>query len=224
MHNIRIKFSGRGLLNGFAPALRSNQHGQSLIETCLAMFIICLIFFGLFQVSQMAAAREILHHAAARGARAKTVGFNHFMVYKAIRVAAIPNAGRMTAPAEFRNNDLTLQAMLATLSPGELWDTVLQRAVPSSLQLDIKTARIPEYMLSVNYARSGYILNYEDWDTINWHIPHQSSSSIIEIDVSQQYPLRLPFHRAFYAADSVDLHGVSAIENHYPLYLDDRDW
>jgi hypothetical protein len=195
-----------------------------MIETSLAMFIICLIFFGLFQISQLSAAREILHHAAARGARAKTVGFNQFMIYKAIRVASIPNAGRMTVPVDFRNVDHTLRRMLTTMRPGAFWDEVLSRVVPSSLQQDMESARIPEYMHSINEARSNYVLDYEDWDTISWRIPHGTASAIIDVDVSQRYPLRLPFHRAFYAADSVDLHGVSSIENHYPLYLDDRDW
>ena len=54
--------------------------------------MICVIFMGIFQVSQLAVAREVLHHAAARGARARSVGFNAFMVQKSVRVAAIPNA------------------------------------------------------------------------------------------------------------------------------------
>ncbi len=194
-----------------------------MIEACLAMFIICLIFFGLFQISQLSAAREILYHAAARGSRAKTVGFNSFMVSKAIRVAAIPNSGRLTEP-EFVNEDRNLRNMLRTMRPGQLWDEVLTNAVPSSLQQDLESARIPEYMSSENYARSRFILDYEDWDSISWTVPRNSTRDIIEVDVSQQYPLRLPMHRAFYAADTVDLHGVSAIENHYPLYIDDHDW
>jgi hypothetical protein len=194
-----------------------------MIEACLAMFIICLIFFGLFQVSQLSAAREILYHAAARGSRAKTVGFNRFMVSKAVRVAAIPNAGRLITP-DFANEDHNLRNMLRTMRPGNLWDEILTNAVPSSLQQDLENARIPEYMSSENYARSSYILDYEDWDSISWTVPHNSTRDIIEVEVSQQYPLRIPMHRAFYAADTVDIHGISAIENHYPLYIDDRDW
>jgi len=219
----RIESDGRGHC-GVAPCLcGESQRGQSMIETSLAMFIICLIFFGLFQISQLAAAREILFHAAARGARAKTVGFNRFMVSKAIRVASIPNAGKLTSP-DFENVDLALRHMLATRRPGELWDEVLQNANPSSLQEDLERARIPEYMNSANYARANYILDYEDWDTISWNIPHNLYGDVLEVSVSQEYPLRIPLHRAFYAADSVDLTGVSSIENHYPLYLDDRNW
>jgi hypothetical protein len=188
------------------------------------MGIICLVFFGLFQVSQLAAAREVLYHAAARGARAKTVGFNRFMVSKAIHVAAIPNAGLMLEP-EFTNEDWMLRDMVATMRPGTLWDEVLSNTDPSSLQQVLESARIPEYMGSENWARANYILDYEDWDAIRWSQPALvPDGSIIDIHVSQEYPLRIPLHRTFYAADSVDVHGVSSIESHYPLYLDDQDW
>ncbi len=193
-----------------------------MIEACLAMFIICLVFFGLFQVSQLAAAREILHHAAARGSRAKTVGFNEFMVSKSIRVAAIPNAGRIIAP-EFINEDLTLRHMLATMPKGQLWDEVLTDADPASLQRDLERARIPEYMASENHARSDFILDYEDWHSIGWSTP-RDNNEIIELDVHQQYPLRIPMSRAFYANTNVNLHGISSLENHHPLYIDDNHW
>ncbi len=80
------------------------SRGQSLIEACLCIFLISLIFAGLFQVSRIFAAREILYHAANRSTRAKAVGLNSFMTTKAARVASIPNAGRMLLP-EFENID-----------------------------------------------------------------------------------------------------------------------
>ncbi len=188
------------------------------------MGVICLVFFGLFQVSQLAAAREVLHHAAARGARAKTVGFNRFMVSKAIHVAAIPNSGLMIEP-EFTNEDWLLRDMVATMPPGELWDEVLHNTNPSSLQQEIESARIPEYMGAENWARANFILDYEDWDEIGWTQPTQpDDGAIMDIRVSQDYPLRIPLHRAFYAEDSVDVRGISSIESHYPLYIDDQDW
>ena len=74
------------------------EAGQSLVESCLVIALISFIFMGLFQISRLSAAREVLQHAAARAARARTVGFNAWMVPKVVRVAAIPNAGRMTEP------------------------------------------------------------------------------------------------------------------------------
>ena len=60
--------------------------------------LVCLCFFGVFQISQLFASQEVLNYAAGRGARARTVGFNRFMVYKTIQVGAIPNAGRLVNP------------------------------------------------------------------------------------------------------------------------------
>lgn len=219
----RIDQIGRSRQLWPAPVLcESAKNGQSMIEACLAMFIICLVFFGLFQLSQLAAAREILHHAAACGARAKTVGFNRFMVSKSIRTAAIPNSGRLLVP-EFTDKDTTLHHMVTTMRPGEFWDKVLTEADPQSLQYDFERARIPEYLASANNSRSLFILNYEGWDNIHWSTPRNDSEAI-EINVSQLYPLRIPLSRAFYASTNVNLNGVSSLENHYPLYLDDNNW
>jgi hypothetical protein len=201
-----------------------------MIEACLAMGVICLVFFGLFQLSQLAAAKEVLDHAAARGARAKTVGFNSFMVSKAIRVASIPNAGRMLEPGVTQNE--ALLNMVQTLSPGALWDAVLSGAPTPTTQQDLENARIPEYMGSENWEQANFILDYEDWNSINPSFPSMvPDGTIAEVTVSQNYPLRIPLHRAFYApepnSDGVDtilLRGISRLECHYPLYLDDSGW
>lgn len=212
---------------GTRPSQRFRGHratsGQSLIESCVVIALISLIFMGLFQISQLFAAREILYHAAARGVRAKTVGFNRWMVEKAIRVASIPNAGKMTVPG-FENEDLALRGMLDELKPGDLWSRVLG-VRPSSGQAGIEKTRIPEYMASHNRSRSRYVLDYENWDTIEHDSPSSAgSASIIEVKVAQDYRIWVPLHRTFYAADTVNLEGESALENHYSLYLDDMRW
>ena len=60
-----------------------------MLETLLVMFVACLLFFGLFQTALVFQADEVLHHSAARAARARSVGFNEWMVTKAQRVAAL---------------------------------------------------------------------------------------------------------------------------------------
>ena len=214
---------------------RGAKDGQSLVESCLVIFLIAFIFAGLFQVSQLFAAREVLNHAAARGARAKTVGFNWWMVEKSIRVASIPNAGLLTAPP-FQDQDATLANLMRTRRPGAMWEEVLG-IVPASQQFDLEIARIPEYLASENDVRSDYILDYADWDSVRGdHVsgaPGSSSADpILHIRVNQNYPLRIPGHRAFYApppggpddVDTIRLDGESYIENYYPLYIDDMCW
>ncbi len=207
--------------------LRSRS-GQSLIETCVAIALICLIFMGLLQISEIFAAREILNHAAARGARCKTVGFNWFMVEKSVRVASIPNAGKMLTPA-FENTDTALRTMVETMKPGELWEETL-RATPSSLQYNLERARIPEYMGSWNRPRAGHILDYENWDTVRSDhgvisppVPGASASTV-SVNTYQDYPLWVPMHRAFYRGDSIRLSGSFTMECHYELYIDDMFW
>ena len=183
---------------------------------------------GLLQVARLFAAREILSHAAARAARARTVGFNRWMVEKCARVASIPNAGRLLEPP-FVNEDKALREMVATLRPGALWSSALGVS-PSSLQYSIERARIPEYLASANETRSRWVLDYSNWDTIDVDVPGSLSEGsatgdfVSHASARQKYPLTLPFHRTFYAADSVRLKGESYLESHYPLYIDDMRW
>ena len=205
--------------------------GQSLIETCLALFLICLLFAGFFQVSQILAAHEVLQHAAARGARAKTVGFNRWMVEKCIYTALIPNSGRMLAP-DYENVNAPLRDLTARLAPGTLWDRLLG-LTPHSVQHDLERARIPQFLGSENYPRSRAILDYERWrdDSIEYAASATSVGtggaivveSEIELTVEQKLPLTVPLHRGFYADDSVRLTGESRIEDHFPLYIDDKN-
>ena len=209
-----------------ATRRRRRSVGQSLIEACLVIALICVIFMGMFQVSQLAMAREVLNHAAARGARARAVGFNDFMVRKSVRVAAIPNAGPITEPL-FVKQDPGLRNRVATLRPGELWDDTLTRA-PFSDQAELEKSRIPEYLGAENWAQAEWLLDYEDWDTVNavqaQTVGSPGGGAVVQFRVWQDYPLWVPFHRAFYDGDEIRLQGRSDLEQHYPLYLEDLGW
>lgn len=185
--------------------------------------MICLVFFGLFQVSRLLAAKEVLSHAAARAARARTVGFNGWMVRKSSMVAAIPNAGRLTEPA-FDNTDTYLRDMVTRMRPGPLWDALLHHGEPSSRQHALESARIPEFMASDDEWQGRHILDYEGWDSVHGpDDPGFSTDPLVEMRVTQTYPLWDPMHRLYYAADDVHLKGQSSLENHYPLYLKERN-
>ncbi len=202
--------------------------GQSLIEACLALLILCLVFMGFFQVSQLVAARQVLYHAAARGARAKMVGLNRFMVEKAILVAAIPNAGRMIQP-DIANEDAALREWLATERTGVVWDRVLA-ADPGMADIhEIERARIPEFMGSEQWAWSRAILDYEHWNTVRSSVPGMMNDGApLDVRVRQQIDLRRLFgvgvYRTFYAADTLEIEGQSRLEAHYPLYIEDNNW
>ncbi len=165
--------------------------GQSLIESCIVIAILCLLFMGMFQISQLFMAQEILDFAAGRGARAKSVGFNEFMVFKTVRVGTIANAGRLVYPA---------------VDGGP----AAQRAIERS--------SIPLYLGSDRHRRLSSVLDYEDWGGIRYH--WSESPAMLSFHTAQAFPLRFPFHRAFYQSDAVNMTGEARIDNHYPLYLE----
>ncbi len=208
--------------------IMSSDAGQSLIEACLAVAILCLVFMGFFQVSQLIAARQVLYHSAARGARAKMVGFNRFMVEKVLRVAAIPNAGRMTEP-DIPNEDAALRQWLSDAPVGTLWDRVLRAGADQAPVHAIEQARIPEYLGSPYWAWADSVLNYEHWHTVRGTVPGFLADAVpFEVRVMQTVDLQRLFgvslHRAFYDRDTLPLEGVSRLEAHYPLYIEDRNW
>lgn len=152
------------------------------------------------------------------------------MVDKVVDVATIPNAGQLRVP-EYENVNQELRNLIDNNArPDTIWESAL-RMPPVSVQAAIEHARIPAYLGAGNRARARFILDYENWDTINhWAVdsfdPGDDSQAapITHLHVAQRYPLWAPMHRAFWAADHRDLHGDAYIESHYPLYLVDMDW
>lgn len=205
---------------------RRSRRGQSLIESCLAIALICVVLIGVLQVSQVLASREILHHAAARGARARIVGLNWWMVEKVIRLATIPNAGRMIEP-DYTRQDTFLRDTVENARPGDAWSALLG-VEPRSEQVDIELARMPEYLWAPDAWVARHMLDYERWDTINAnyydHRPGAYTGPYVRIKVTQRVPLLVPSATTFYADDEVALAGEARMENHYPIYLNDRNW
>lgn len=169
-----------------------------MIESCIVILLLCFLLFGLFQLAQIFMAQEIVTHAAARGARAKIVGFNDFMVYKAVRVATIPTAGRLTYPD-------------SSGGPLAQWTAVEQ-------------PNIPLYMGTEWSAQLPWVLDYEDWPTIRYSVLEQDAPPMVWFQVQQTYALTNLFGdfftKFFYADETVVLDGEVSLDNHYPLYLD----
>ena len=209
-----------------------------MVESLLAILVICLLFFSLFQLAHAAASREILRHAAARAARARAVGFNGWMVRKSMRVAAIPNAGKMTVPADEHFNSQAFAAAAASGRPGEVWDLALA-SNPHSERGDFELARLGDYLDTPNQPTADQLLDYEDWDSIRGSglggggFAPLGSTRMAEVDVEQPYRLNL-YVQALCDMFGVGggamrdgelrLHAEQEIENHYPLYLEDKGY
>lgn len=217
---------------------RAPRGGQAMIESLIAILFICLLFFGVFQLAHAFASREILRHAATRAARARAVGFNGWMVRKVMRVAAIPNAGTMTVPADEVFQNPELDAALAAGTPGAVWDLALV-ATPHSARADFELGRLGDYLASPNEPTADQLLDYEDWDDIRGQgiggngVPPALTTDRLDVEVRQEYPLRFYVQMLFELAGAVTpamrdgtlrLRGAYEIESHYPLYLDDQGW
>jgi hypothetical protein len=226
----RTRTQRRGRIAGCTgPRIGNRRTGQSLVESCLAVAVICLVFMGLLQIALLLTGREVMVRAAERGARARTVGFNWWMVYKVVRAAAIPNAGKMLVPG-YNNPGIDLRNRMAREKPGEIWASAVA-AQPSSGQFEqVERGLIPQYLDSWNDPRARNILHYERWDDVRildgMSMPpppggDDALPDVLHFAVEQHYPLWVPIHRAFFAADSVPLRGDYDIENHYKHYVDD---
>lgn len=204
-----------------------------MIESAVVILAACFIFFLVFQLAQIAAAKTVLTHAAARGARARSVGFNAWQVRKVIEVAAIPVAGRRVTPAPM-GGDATLAALLSRNRPGDVWDAAL-RAVPSSTAAMLERSLIPMYLDSINNQRTYHILNYENWQWLNHNFASSSDSELmpIELELTMGVPIWLTDEELeageFLRPADAERHikrvrATATIEPHAALYLDQNNW
>ncbi len=175
------------------PHLERSDCGQALIESCLVIALICLILSAFFQLSQLYSAKAVSAHAAFRGARAKTVGFNDFMVDKVVKIGAIPNAGKMTFPE---------------ITGGPI------------AQMAIERARIPLYLNSEWNVLDSF-LQYEDWETISCSYPDDFGLNF-SFAVSQDMPFRFfpAMSGAYYGNTTFPLVTDLIMDNHASLYLE----
>ena len=211
----------------------SRRAGQAMIESLFVIILACLCFLAIFQYSTLFTAKAVLSHAAARAARARTVGFNHWMVEKSARVAAIPASGRRLVP-ESAGLDPAIAAALSRNRVGDIWDIALRTATrPPGVQQEL--ARIPDYMDSVNHPTAENILDYELWENLSIDIDESLNldglnPSTLRVTVRQRHPLLIALG-PLVEGDLRDADGQTfplesffSIESHYPLYLEDMNW
>lgn len=217
------------------------RDGQSIVESVLVILVACFIFFTLFQYAHLFACKTILSHAAARAARARTVGFNEWMVRKSALVASIPASGKRLSP-NFSTVDGTWVSALARKNTGSLIDMALH-ATPTSPGYLIEVGRIPEFMESDNEASSTAVLDYELWERTEVDLDESfafdgESPASLAVRVKQRHPLLFslePLREGKLVSVNEDaegggdeedlaLAGEFSIESHYPLYLEDAKW
>jgi len=207
-----------------------------MIESVIVIMASCLFFFAMFQYSHLLTAKLVLEHSAARAARARTVGLNHWMVEKSARAAAIPVSGKCLTELE-GEPETGVAAILSRGSPGRIWNASL-RASPRSARAQIERARIPDYMDSINSPTSSEVLNYERWEhmTVTLDEPLDLDGVMpgkLSVTVTQRQPLFIAYPAMLRGelenlrdgdVGFVRLRGEYSIESHYPLYMEDLGW
>jgi len=208
------------------------RSGQALLESLLVILITGVVLFGVLQIAVMYTGREILQHAASRGARARSVGFNRWMVEKTVNAAAIPNSG-MTLTEEL----LELQSLPSLgddPTPGDAFRRAFRRRPRADARARMERELVPLYLAAENRARAGFILNYVEWERGSFAItesPSMFGSGVLRLGVSQQFPLQMPFAPFFFPFVPVDENGERRIlieaeavaGEHSGLYLAPRE-
>lgn len=164
-----------------------------MVETIIVMFFVCLVFFAAYEYANLLTAHTILDYAAARAVRARTVGFNDFMITKTVRVATMSAAGNCRT----QGDDGT------ALSTGTL------------------VSRMGSYLESENEADTDGILDFELWDgdKLGWTCM-QSGDSVSELKM--QVRQRRPLYGSTDDDTATSFHticGHAEIEGHATFYL-----
>ena len=163
-----------------------------MLETAIAMFFLCFVFFLVLDYGELLRTRTILDYAAARGARARAVGFNDFMVTKTLRIASMPVAGECITTKE------------AGMSP----------------TAGFLISRSGSYLETAYESDTKGILDFELWDPckFGWSATesHNGQQGDVTLQVHQRHPLLsgLPG-----GPDETTIRGEAKCESHYRHYL-----
>jgi len=180
---------GPARIRADARTRSGRRKGQAMVETVIVMFFLCLVFFCVYEYAHLLAAHTVVNYAAARAARARTVGFNDFMVTKTVRVATASMAGAC------RSQD----GKGANLSTGAL------------------VSRMGSYLEAEHEGDTKGILDFDLWDSdkLGWSAdePGGENAELI-MHVWQRRPLYDSDDK-----DLREVRGEAGIESHYPLYL-----
>ena len=165
------------------------RKGQAMVETVVVMFFLCLVFFLVYEYANLLTAHTVVNYAAARAARARTVGFNDFMVTKTVRVATASMAGKCLSHDD-KGDDLATGTLVS---------------------------RMGSYLEAENEGDTKGILDFELWesDKLGWSADEPGGENAeLTVRVWQRRPLYDSDD-----TDLHEVRGEAGIESHYPLYL-----
>ena len=209
----------------------AKKEGAAIVESSLVMIMLCLILFGLLQVSYIIMARDVISFGAFASARSLAVGMSEEFVERVARVTTIPTAGPSLVSGVMQNDTLGDPGTV-----GQRWDLAMN-TTPGSDQFWYEHTIIPYYLGADDESDLDSLLNYYYWTGSGTEIKVQSttSSGRAEVSLSQDVPLAFPFARVFFPNADRSMVRVSKtqyqelpvysveqatyMENHSELYL-----
>ena len=182
---------------GTAVTSRHQKRGQAMVESTLAMIVVLLVFLALFNLADLTRTKLLVENAAVKCARARSVGYNDFMLRKIARIATMPAAGRC-------------------LTPSDSGDGTLSRSM--------QYHRIGDYLSSEYETQADAILDFEHWQEGKTQVSASQEQSKTTATVSQQRPRLFDFgvFTGSARADSegaAEISAMGSMEAHYPDYL-----
>ena len=183
--------AGAARIRADARTRSGRRKGQAMVETVVVTFFLCLAFFLVYEYANLLTARTMMDYAAARAARARTVGFNGFMVTKTVRVATAGVAGECLSHDD-KGDDLSTGALIS---------------------------RMGSYLEAENESVTKGILDFELWDAckLGWSVDEsRGENADLILRVWQRRNL---YGSGDDATDFHEVRGEAGIESHYPLYL-----
>lgn len=172
------------------------KEGAAIVESCLAIIMLCLILFGLLQVSYVIMAKDVISYSALASARALAVGMSEEFVERVAHVTTIPTAGPAYSTGGMYDDSLSTGGK--TL--GEIWDAAVSSS-PASRQYWYEDEMIPYYLGADDESMLDGVLNYFYWVTSESEVAAESSEAgdeYAEVTVSQNVPLSYPFAAVFF--------------------------
>ncbi|MEX2382438.1 MAG: hypothetical protein WD490_08645 [Opitutales bacterium] len=174
-----------------------------------------MILFGMVQYVLMLTATEVIQYSADAAVRARAVGLNSFMVRKASLVASIPNAGQIDS--QFQN--VIGPTGWSATNASEAFDRSTDSVSSGSSQFQlIEEHLLGDFLGAETESRMYGILDYDDWDTVRWPI-YSRNGTMLRVTIIQDYPLRMPFRRAFTTRDELRIQREARLADHAELYL-----
>ncbi len=195
----------------------TSKAGQALLESFGIIVLLCFILFGIVQYSLSLAATEVVQYSADAAVRARAVGFNRFMVYKVTRVASIPNAGKMRTPNPMSAGNA---AAWYNQSAGQSYYQAMSSSPRSQQYHEVEQYNIPLYLGADYYGRLPGILDYDEWDTVSGPIYTGIDGDEIGVVVRQDFPLKMPFARAFSRREDIRIRKEARLADHASYYLE----